>query len=490
VSGTRGLRRLVGSSAAYGVGGVLLRGLSFLLVPVYTRYLTPADYGIVAVTATVALMLGLIYPLGLHGALTRFYFGASSDAERRRIAGTLWVVTIVAAVLMALGLHVAGGRIFGALFPDVPFVPYIRLAVWTAFFGALALVPLNLLQAQQRARLYVAATVTAALLTTVLTVALVVGAGWGAHGYLLGGLLGAACAAAGYAVIAARSVTIDVRGDVVKRALAYSLPLVPHGVASWVLEMSDRAILARYVPLGDVGVYALGYQLGAALGLMVTAFTSAWVPFLFDTLTRKGSAGHAELSRMATYYAVGLCFAGLAIALLVRPALLVVTPPSFAGAERVTAWVAGAYVLNGLYVLPVALLFWKERTGLIPIVTVTAGLLNVGMNLLLVPRFGAIAAAWSTLAAYGVMLAVAEVVARRLYPFPYEFGRILRALGAAAALFAAGMALPTGSLGVEVAGRVALLFLYPVALLAVGFFEPAEIARAAVIARRVRVALR
>ena len=71
-------------------------------------------------------------------------------------------------------------------------------------------------------------------------------------------------------------------------ALAFSLPLVPHALAGWALEMSDRAILTRLLPLHDVGVYSLGYQLGAAMGLVTTAFNAAWVPFLFGTLKERG----------------------------------------------------------------------------------------------------------------------------------------------------------------------------------------------------------
>ena len=483
------MKRLVGRSAAYGAGAVFLRALSFVLLPVYTRFLTPTDYGIVAVANTVALMLGLLMPLGLHGALSRFYFRTADDGERRDVGGTLWIATLSCAAVITVALQYYGAPVFAWLFPDVPFSPYLRLAVWMAFFAVFPLVPQNLLQAREQARVYVGITTGAAVLTTACTLGFVVVGKLGARGYLLGAVVAGAIAAVPYAVIALRGTRPVVRWDILRPALAYSLPLVPHGLAGWVLEMSDRAILARFVPVAQVGIYSLGYQLGSALGLIVSAFTSAWVPYLFRTLSARGSSGDPELARAATYYAACLCFAALGVGLLVEHVLAVLVPPAFAGAYRTAVWVAAAYVLNGLYVLPVGFLFWKERTGLIPVVTVIAGLFNVGMNLVLVPRFGAIAAAWATFAAYAIMLALAYGFAQRLYRFPYEYGRLARLIGAAAILLALGLGVGFPSPHVELAWRLCLWFAYPAVLLASGFIDRSESAVAARVVRRARAAL-
>jgi O-antigen/teichoic acid export membrane protein len=483
------LKRLVARSAAYGAGAVFLRAVGFLLLPVYTRFLTPEDYGIVAVANTVALMLGLLMPLGLHGALSRFYFRTSDDAERRIVGGTLWLATLGTAAVVTIVLQLYGAPLFAWLFPDVPFSPYLRLAVWLAFVTVFPLVPQNLLQAREQARLYVAITTGAAILTIACTLAFVVVGRMGARGYLLGTLVSGALAAVPYTVLALRSTRPAVRWDLLRAALAYSLPLVPHGVAGWVLEMSDRAILARFVPIAEVGVYSLGYQLGSALSLILTAFTSAWVPYLFRTLSARGTGGDAELARAATYYAACLCFAALGIGLLVEQVLVGLAPPAFAGASRIAVWVAAGYVLNGLYVLPVGFLFWKERTGLIPVVTVMAGLLNVGMNLLLVPRFGAIAAAWATFAAYGAMLVLAYAFAQRLHPFPYEYGRLLRVVGVAALLLGIGLGVAAPTPALTLGWRTSLWLAYPGVLGASGFFTQSEAAVVARMFRRARAAL-
>jgi O-antigen/teichoic acid export membrane protein len=468
------LRKLVGASAVYGLGSVLVRGLAFLLLPLYTRYLSPAEYGIVALSVTVTVVLGLLYPLGLRGAVSRTYYEDGTIEQRKERIGTLWIAMILSAGIMALALDRLGPALASAILPEVPFRPYLRLAVWTAFLGVLGLTPLALLQAQERPLAYVLVSLWTAFATTAVTVWLVL-RGDGAEGYLRGALIGAALAAVPYVLLTIGQVRPVFRISVLVPAMAFSLPLVPHALAGWALEMSDRAILTRLIPLEDVGVYSLGYQLGAAMGLLTTAFNAAWVPFLFGHLKQEGEAAHAKLARLVTYYAMALCFIGLGWSLLVEHAITLIAGAEFREGYRITPWVVGGYVCAGLYLIPTNLLFWRQRTQLIPVVTLAAGVVNVGLNLWLVPRYGAIAAAWSTLVAYAILLVLAWRSAERIHPFPYEYRRLGLMAGVALTLFLTGQLLPFPSPGLEVTGRVLLWLAFPFGLVAVGTLDRAEL---------------
>ena len=468
------LRKLVGASAVYGLGSVLVRGLAFVLLPLYTRYLSPAEYGIVALTVTVTVLLGMLYPLGLRGAMSRTYYESGTAEERKQRVGTLWIAMTLSAAAMAIILDRTGPSLSAAVLPEVPFHPYLRLAVWTAFLGVLGITPLVLLQAQERPLGYVLLTLWTALATTGMTVWLVV-TGGGAEGYMRGALVGAALAAVPYVALTIRQMRPVFRTSVLVPALAFSLPLLPHALAGWALEMSDRAILTRLIPLHDVGVYSLGYQLGAAMGLLTMAFNAAWVPFLFGTLKDEGEKAHPRLARLVTYYAIALCFFGLGWSLLVKQAITLIAGPEFQEAYRITPWVVGGYVCSGLYLIPTNLLFWRRRTRVVPLVTLAAGAVNIGLNLWLVPRYGAIAAAWSTLVAYAILLVLTWWSAERRHPFPYEYRRLGLMTGLALALFLTGQLLPFPSPSLEVAGRVLLWLAFPFGLLALGALERGEL---------------
>jgi O-antigen/teichoic acid export membrane protein len=212
------------------------------------------------------------------------------------------------------------------------------------------------------------------------------------------------------------------------------------------------------------------------MGLVTMAFNAAWVPFLFGTLKNEGEEAHPKLARLVTYYAVVLCFIGLGWSLLVEHAITLIAAPEFREGYRITPWVVGGYVCAGLYLIPTNLLFWRQQTRVIPLATLAAASVNVGLNLWLVPRYGAIAAAWSTLAAYAVLLILTWRNAERLHPFPYEYRRLGLIAGLALALFLAGQLLPFPSVALEVAGRVLLWLVFPFILIALGNFDRAELA--------------
>ena len=468
------LRRLADRSAVYAVGMLMLRGMSFLLIPLYTRHLSRAEYGIVAVAASVTALLGVLGPLSLHGSLARLYFNVESGSDRKRIAGSLWAATVVSALCFTLLLDLFGPQWAAALLPDVPFHPYIRLAIWTGFLTSFGQVPLSLLQVQERSGLYVKVTVTSTLVTTLFIIWLVVVQGMGARGYVLGSFLGAALMAIPYAILAARRSVIGLRWDVTRSALIYSLPLVPHALAGWVLELSDRALLQRFVSLADLGLYSLGYQLASLLTMVATAINLAWTPYMYGVVRDRPDTAPSELSRMTTYYAAVLCCLGLGLALLGGDALRVLTEPEYHQAYRVVPWTVLGLLFCGLYLVPANLLFLKSRTGLIPLVTIAAGLVNVGLLVALAPRFGIMAGAWATAGGYAVMLLLVWTAARSAFPLRYEYARLGVLLGTAGVIFGVAQALAFPATTGGAAARLGLWLAFPLVLFFLGFFRSGE----------------
>jgi O-antigen/teichoic acid export membrane protein len=467
-------RRLFDRSAVYALGLLLLRGMSFLLIPLYTRHLDRAEYGIVAVAGSVTAVLAVLGPLSLHGALARLYFDAQSGADRKRVAGALWVATVFAAGVLTLLLDRLGEQWAAALLPNVPFHPYIRLAIWTAFLTTFGLIPLSQLQIEERPGLYVKVTIAGTLITTLCIIWLVVVRGMGAYGYVLGTFIGSALLAIPYAVLAARMSTLGLHWPVTRAALVYSLPLVPHALAGWVLELSDRALLQRFVPLSELGLYSLGYQLASILTIAATAINFAWTPYMYGVVRHRPDSAPVELGRMTTYYAAVLCALGLGVALLGGDILRILTEPEYHSAYRVVPLTVLGLLFCGLYYVPANLLFMSSKTGLIPLVTIAAGAVNIAVLLLLAPRAGIMAGAWATTAGYAVMLLLVWMAARAVFRLPYEYGRLGMLLVSAAAIFLAtqAMALPATAAGT--AARVALWLLFPLVLFFLGFFRSGE----------------
>lgn len=467
------VKGLAGRSIVYGFGSVLGRSITFLLLPLYTRFLTPADYGIVAVSGTITAVLGIILPLGLHGAVAKYYFADTDELKRRRTNGAIALTIAVAAFSMTVVLDRFGGGMFTWLVPQVPFRPYVRLAIWTAFFSTFSLVPLTLLQVRERSVSYVAATLGSAVATAALIVYFVVIRHDGARGYLLAVCIATGTAAVIYAVVMARSLRFAIDRRVIWLALAFSLPLVPHGLAGWVLDVSDRVLLERFVPAAAIGLYALGFQFGAITNTVAGSMNSAWVPFVYRRVSESGEDAPASLARLATVFAVVILGVGLALALLGQDVVLLLMAPAYRGAAVIVPWIVCGYVFAGMYFVPANFLFVAERTSLIPMVTITAGALNVGLNLWLMPRYGVMAAAWTTLISYAATLVLAWGAAQKVYRVPYEYDRLARAGLVAGILYWGASTAGYGTAGAVIA-HVAAAVAFPPLLLVAGVVSPGE----------------
>lgn len=469
------VQRLAGSSAIYAAGTVAVKGLAFLLLPLYTRFLTPADYGILAFATAVSSALVMIYTLNLHGSVTYLFFNSGDEEQRRRSIGTTWIAMMLIAVAAALLLDRAGGYFAASLSQSVAFDPYVRLALWIALFNALSLVPLNLLQIEEKPARYVGITVCGALVTTALVVWFVVFRKDGAYGSLLGTLLGGVVMGAPYLWIVARRIRFVIEPQHLRLALAYSLPLVLHSVAGWLLELSDRVILVRYVTLEQLGLYSIGYLLASAVYLLGTTINNGLIPMVFRKISASEATAKDDIVRLSTYYAAAVCWAALGLVLLCKILLWVFTVPAFYGAAEIMPWVAAGMLMHALYLLPVNLLFAKGRTWAIGIATLTSGLANVALNLWWVPRFGIMGAALATVAGYALMLLLVWLSAQRAYRLRYEYLRIGKLFIAAAALVLAANALSFAEPWSDALWRAGLWLAFPFLLLALRFYHSGEL---------------
>jgi len=467
------LKSLASRSLIYGLGSVLLRTLNLLVLPFYTRHLTPAEYGIVALATTVSALLSIIFPLSLHNAVIREYFADKSQKARMRMVGSVWLAMLGSALLFSAACDIGGEMVLGYILPQLPFEPYARLAIWIAFFSTFSLIPLNLLQLKEQARTYVWWTSTSLLVNIGAVVLFVVILEKGAYGYLLGMLAANALLSVPYVFLTMRDAELSIDFSQVKKAFRLSLPLVPHGLASWVLSLSDRVILQIYVSLATIGVYSLGFQLGSIMIMVSGAITSAWVPFFLRRVAEEGDAANQSLSRIVTYYTLTVCMVAIGLCIFSHDVIVMLMPESYLAAQSVVPVVAIGYLWNSLYFIPANFLFAKARTSWLPVATIVAGVVNVGANFALVPHFGIMGAAWANFVAFFVMFIMMLTIGNSIFPFPYEYKRLGKVLGTTGLVIGLGMSVEL-PLVWDILAKIMLLLCVPVLLGIAGFFSADE----------------
>lgn len=432
-----GLGRLVRGTAVFAVASVVQRTIGFLLLPIYARVLEPAEYGQIGVITAVSAALGTVLGFGLETAVFRARVQFRDDPPQAHVfVNTVGAFALTVPAAAALLLALAAGPAVASAF-DVPLVALQVSLAGTALYASATVVPLALLRAQERLRDYLRLTSTQVVLNVALMVLLVVVLRLGVLGWMI-----AVAASSGVLLIRGLFLlghrwTTDFDVRYLRHALAFGLPLVPHALSHWGLSLSDRAVLGALAAPAEVGAYYVAYQLALPISMIAVALSQGVQPMYarasVDPVARQ-AAGAATTHQ-------ALVVAGLAgtIAVLGPPTVFAVLPREYADAAAFIPWIALGVGLFGLYLIPMnAVSIMAGHTKWVWVLTLFAAATNIGLNLVLVPRMGAMAAAIDTAVAYGVLLVGVSVYMRRVVAEPLEYD--WRRIGIGIGLIAAGSA--------------------------------------------------
>lgn len=468
------LRTLFAHSAVYAFSDVLLQLIAFLLVPVYTRAMSPSEYGILAFAQALTPVLGPLIGLGLVSAVPILYHAGSAE-DRRRLISTLVNFVLLWGLAMTLLVVFVGGPLFDAYAPDVPFRPYVLLALVTVYLGALFYLPLSVFNMEERPFAYAAYALSVSLVTVAASLFLVVGMGLGALGALWGALLGSAVGAIAGLVALRRHYTFGLHAATLRESLSVSLPALPHLFSGNLWRVADRFFLVGVAALSVAGVYSIAVLLASGLLVVMQGASTALNPLFY----RRAHAGDASLpkdwARLMSLFALVAVTAALALALLGPDLLRVLTPPAYHDAAAFLPLLALGNLLLGAYWMLSPGIGFSRRMWAYPAASIPAAGLNLLLNAWLTPLYGGHGAAVALVAASALQLLVFGLVSQRAYRVPYEKAALAKVLLVAGAVFAVSLLLPPLPLLASVAARLGLVLLVPLALLPLGFYTGDEL---------------
>ncbi|MBZ5647591.1 MAG: lipopolysaccharide biosynthesis protein [Acidobacteriia bacterium] len=429
-------RTLVRGAAIYAVANFGIRALNFLLLPVYTRFLTPADYGVISLAETLALVVSIFSGLGLEGGISRLYYQYVDRPQELRdfLTSVLRFGAWNSAGVVALSL-LAGPLLLKLVAPrfDVPFFPYIALAVATVACAQIVNYRLALYQAETRPNQYALLAAGFFVMTATGSLALVVGKRGGAEGMLAGKLAAAIIAAATAFILMRRWLGGRFGWRHVREILTLSTPLLPHQFMALGLVAADRFIVARYRNLEEVGIYSLAYTFGMVMAVVTMSLTQAWSPLYFD-VNRQGAPGRQIVARIGSGLAIGLIAVAIFGSVIAQDFVAVVLDARYRAVGPLIPWIIGGYLMHAMFSLLHLALFQVKRTALLWQVSFVAFAANIALNLLLVPRWGMYGAAYATTAGYAVEALIIYFYAQRVFPLPFRTAKVLAGLAVFAAV--------------------------------------------------------
>lgn len=400
----------------------LQRGSSVLITPLLLARLSVAEYGQYALLVSIYVLAPAILSLGLYGAIQRFYFDTHDPTRRRAITASL-VLSHAGAVL---GLTLLLDLILRWTVRNVAGIAYgnVELILWaSAAAGIYEGVTAYWRAAERPWAVAIANVCSVTSVVSAIALFLLV-AGLGLRGVLLGMLVGQALVSAVAFSLVLRETGLAWERMLVVQALAFSVPLIPHILSGWLLRTSDRWLLEHFRSTREVGIYFLAVQLASLVTLVMSSTNEAIAPRLLARYRDQGSEGARAFHRriFPPYYwtAIGL---GCGLILLGPLAGSVISHHKIVGIRPVLTLLAAAMVAAALYVPFGNAFFALKTTPRLLLITLSSAVTNVGLNFLLIPRFGMYGAASSMLISYLLLLTLASTFAHRslgLQRFPLQ----------------------------------------------------------------------
>lgn len=473
----RTIKKLGKLSAIYTIGDLVTRGVALLLLPLYTKYLSTEDYGILAIVNMVNVILIAIMPLGMTSVVYRFHHQFDTDEQRTKFYGAVSTFLFIFVSIIASLLLIFGRPLFELIFTQTPFAPYIQIAIIMAFLNSVFIImPSQMLRVNQQALSYVAFRFLQFFGTVGFTILLVVYLGYGVRGAVFAQLIGICITSITTGIYLLRHIKLNLNWRLIKPALSYSIPLIPHFVSHWILNASDRAILERNVSLNDVGVYSLGYQAGSVIQMLVAASNAAFIPLYSKSAKDKSILD--RIPRLGTYYVLIIATVAILFVSLADTLITLVTPNEYHGANIIIPWVVLACVAQSVYYLGVNVLGPIDGNSKpIPTVTMLGAAVNIVINILLVPRYGIVMAAMSTTVSY-VFLAIAiNLIARRSGSVVYEYDRISKIFIATSVAIAVKLYFTMFVSGNYILSAVAAVATFMCLIMVSGMFRIEELSR-------------
>ncbi len=421
--------KLLRHGTTYFIGSLVLGFTSLLLLPINTRIFSASEYGAIATIDSFLRLFGIFVGLSLTAAYTRFYHEYKNDEHQLRIyTSTIFWFIIVWGLITTIGILV-----FLFLFPtsvkNIPIWPTLTIALFSPLLLRIGYVTGDYLRQNHRSTLQVSLNLMYVFTHVIIMLILVSLFSLG----LIGKYIAMLCGAGVFATISIwilykeKLIGFHFSLAMLKESLIFSIPLIPNVASGWIAGLSDRLILTWYGSLEETAVYSAGYTLGRGISVFSGAILMVYGPMIYAMLRKNPDIAKKRIERFIAYFFIFMLWIYLALALFSKEIIVILIPDSYASAATVLPVVMFAYFLGTQYKVFVNILGYKKRTWIISAGAILMAITNLVANLLLIPYFGKMAAAWTTVLGVSVYMIWLFIWSQKTFHLQLNYKQILMA---------------------------------------------------------------
>ncbi|WP_026882552.1 lipopolysaccharide biosynthesis protein [Clostridium akagii] len=421
---TKFVRNFLKHIMNYGVATIITGIGSFILIPIYTRYLTPSDYGIVDLMNTTSNLLSMFLALGLNAAFSVYYYSSKSTDEIKEYFSTIINVIMVFSLIIIGTLVATNNMSPHGFIKNVPKF-YLNISFLSSGFTVFIQFPMSILQYKEKSKQYGLFSIFQFLISTVLNIIFVVFLKKGAEGIIISQLVVSIMFFIIAATLSKNIYCLHIDFSKMKNLLRVGIPVIPHAMAGWCITFVDRIIINNYVDTNSLGIYSFGYKIGTIMLVIVSAINQAWSPIFMKTANDKKEVAKQIFNNINRYYIFAVGIFALILSLFSKEIATLLAPKTYLNAYYIMPFIFISYFFNGLYFMIVNSLFYSRKTYFLPISTGLAAIINVMLNLIFVPIYGIYAAAVVNLITYIVLFTCVYIINLKIYKINMPISTII-----------------------------------------------------------------
>lgn len=379
----------------YVSASVMTKGLSLISIPVMTRLLSPSDYGLLAVFGSLVGILGIIFGFGFRGAVSRYYYERTDDFSSFFTTNVLFVMCAG----IFLGIAVYLNRIFISDLMNIP-VSLVLFAVFIAWISSSYTLVSAYLQASKQSLLLSRISVVNAVLSLILTIGITLLL---KENLYLGSVYSSLIFSfiffffSMYMILKIGTWSFHIKH--LKYSLVFGLPIIVHLLSGLILNSFDQIMINKMVGSYETGIYSFAYKVGMLFQMVIMGLNQAWVPIFYEKLRDDKYEEIEETAQKFSYLVAG---AALLITMLGPLLITVLAPESYSAALSLVPVIIVGFIFQYFYFMYINYAFYAKKTSMIATITLSAGLINIGLNYWMIPIFGYAVAAWTTLITYAL----------------------------------------------------------------------------------------
>jgi len=457
----------------YGIGIILTRSFGFVLIPLYTKYLTPADYGILEILYRTADLVNIILATGLGVTIIRFYTLEEDKSDKNSVIATGISYTLVLGIILVGILYFQADLLSDLLYKSAEYVELVRIMLFFCLVETLFIIPMAYIQAQIKSTQFVTFSLMKFILGISLNIYMVAGLNMGVKGIMVANLVNGVVTSGLVVGWSLKQVGLTVKVALLKKMLKFSLPLVPGGLLMFVLNNGDRFFLQRFTNDTILGIYSLGYKFGSAIAILVLSpFNKVWAVYVFKIAKREDFKMLFPMIfrlLMFAYILIGLIFS-----IYSQEIVELFATEGYYEAFKVIPivvlayllWTASTYFDLGFYI--------TGKTVYKSVLVIVGAAVIIPLYWYLIPKYDMYGAAWATVGGFAAFSVTAWYLSRRIYYITYgliRFGGLilLSSLFYLVAQFDFGL-----SSFVLFAYKLGLIICFPVVLYFLGYLTSQE----------------